>query len=134
MWKPLDLKIAKTICYGCNSKISKQSYSYLQVMMYRNPDKIWSEIYEDKGFYFAIRCKKHVRLIEIAVHADYKKQGIGKKMLFRLLQRMQYVGIHRLTFRTPIDEDAQYFWLHLGACILDIKNNDYEMEIKIKTD
>lgn len=36
-----------------------------------------------------------------------------------------------LKFRTPINEEAQFFWLKMGAKIIDVKGTDYEMQIKI---
>ena len=45
---------------------------------------------------------------------------------------MKRAGLYKLTFRTPIDEEAQNFWLHVGATITGLKDNDYEMEINIK--
>lgn len=61
----------------------------------------------------------------------YHKQGIGKMVLFDLLSRMKQSGIFRLTFRTPMNEEAQQFWLHIGARITDVKGEDYEMELTI---
>lgn len=68
-------------------------------------------------------------MIEIAVRDEYKGQGIGRLLLYRLLARMKADGVFRLTFRTPINEKAQYFWLKQGAKIIDVKGNDYVMEI-----
>lgn len=47
---------------------------------------------------------------------------------------MKANGIYKLTFRTPMDESAQHFWLHVGAQIVDVKDNDYVMEINLKKD
>jgi GNAT superfamily N-acetyltransferase len=102
-------------------------------MQYRLPtDKVYCECYGDKGFYFATKAKTHARLIEIAVRDEHKGQGIGKSLLYRLLSRMKADGIFKLTFRTPINESAQYFWLKQGAKIIDIKDNDYVMELIFK--
>jgi len=101
-------------------------------MLHRSPGTFWSEVYDCRAFYVANRCKNHVRLVEIAVRNDSKGQGIGKKVLFRLLSQMKRAGLYKLTFRTPIAEEAQDFWLHVGATITGLKDDDYEMEITIK--
>lgn len=132
MWRPYDDKTARDICYNCNSSVSRQSYAYFRTALHYNADKVWSEMYEDKAFYFAARNKTHCRLIEIAVRKEWQGQGIGKLVLFRLLSRMKANGLYKLTFRTPIVEDAQNFWLHIGAKIVDVKGNDYEMELTIR--
>jgi GNAT superfamily N-acetyltransferase len=75
-----------------------------------------------------------VRLVEIAVRSLYQGQGIGREVLLRLLSRMKMAGLYKLSFRTPIAEEAQYFWLHMGARIVDVKGDDYEMELTIKQD
>lgn len=132
MWRGYDDRIAKTICYDCGSPVSKASYNYFRAALHRSPDKVWSEILDDRAMYFATRAKNHVRLIEIAVRTQYQRQGVGREVLFRLLSRMKQAGLHKLTFRTPIVEEAQKFWLHMGARIVDVKGEDYEMEITIK--
>ncbi len=132
MWRTFDSEIAKGICYNCNSPVSKQSYNYFRRALFSSPDKVWSECYGDRAMYFAMRCKTHVRLIEIAVRSEYQGQGVGRQVLSRLLLRMKAAGLNRLTFRTPIAETAVDFWLHVGARIMDVKGNDYEMELTIK--
>ena len=82
--------------------------------------------------YFCTIAKSHIRLIEIAVKADKQGEGIGKKVLYRLLTRMKASGIYKLTFRTPMKENAKDFWRHIGAQIVDINGDDYEMELIIK--
>ncbi len=128
----------KEICYNCGSKVAKQSYNYFRRMHYVTGGKVWSKVWS-KGetpiaFYYASRCRDHVRLIEIAVKEDCHKQGIGKMVLLDLLSAMKQEGVSKLTFRTPIAEDAQKFWLHMGARIMDVKGDDYEMELTIKID
>ena len=132
MWKGYDDKTVKDICYNCGSEVSRQAYAYFRTLLYRSPGTFWSEVYDDCAFYVASRCKNHVRLIELAVRSDNKGRGIGKKVLFRLLSQMKRVGLYKLTFRTPIVEEAQNFWLHMGATITGLKDEDYEMEINIK--
>lgn len=131
-----DDKAVKDICYNCGSKVAKQSYNYFRRMHFVTGGKVWSKVWS-KGetpvaFYYASRCRDHVRLIEIAVREDYHKRGIGKFALLDLLSRMKQAGLYKLTFRTPIVEEAQGFWLHVGARIMDVKGDDYEMELTIK--
>lgn len=132
MWQAYNNEIAKDICYNCDSEVSKRSYNYFRTALHYNADKVQSEIYDGKALYFATFGKKHARLIEIAVRKEYQGQGVGKLVLFRLLSQMKLHGLYKLTFRTPIVERAQNFWLHIGARITDIKENDYEMELTIK--
>ena len=131
-----DDKAVKEICYNCGSPTAKQSYNYFRRIAYVTGGKVWGKVW-GKGdtpvaFYYATRCRDHVRLIEIAVREEYKRQGIGKMALFDLLCRMKQAGLYKLTFRTPIDEEAADFWLHMGARIVGLKGNDYEMELTIK--
>ena len=130
---------AKDICYHCGSPTAKKSYNYFRRMLYESAEKVWSVVWWDKddkpvAFYFASRCRSHVRLIEIAVREEYHKQGVGKKVLLDLLLAMKRAGLYKLTFRTPIVEEAQKFWLHMGAKIVDVKGDDYEMTLTIKQD
>lgn len=131
MWLPYDDKTVNSICYNSGSPVTKQTYAFFRRMLYISGDKVWSEMLDDKGFYFATRGREHVRLIEIAVREEYQKQGVGKEVLFRLLSRMKAAGLYKLTFRTPIVEEAANFWLHVGARIVGLKGDDYEMEITI---
>ena len=134
MWIPYDEKVAKEICSDCGSPTSKTAYNYFRTALHYSPEKVWSEVYDGKALYFATRAKNHVRLIEIAVRHQYQVKGIGKKVLFRLLSRMKAAGLYKLTFRTPIAEEAQNFWLHMGARIVGLNGNDYEMVLTIKQD
>lgn len=126
----------KDICYNCGSPVAKQSYNYFRRLHYCSGDKVWSKVWY-KGetpvaFYYATRCRDHARLIEIAVRKDFQGAGLGRTVLYDLLARMKQNGLHKLTFRTPMNEDAKGFWLHLGARIVDVKGSDYEMELTIK--
>ena len=138
MWNEQNYndEFVKDICYNCGSKTAKQSYNFFKRMNYVTGGKVWSKVWSKDGlpiaFYYANRCKDHVRLIEIAVRSEYHGEGIGRKLLYRLLQQMKESGIDTLTFRTPINEDAQHFWFKMGAKIIDVKGNDYEMKLKIK--
>lgn len=124
-----DDKLLKDISYNCGSASVKSTYPFFRRAMYYG--KWWCELYGDKGFYFATVARNHIRLIAIAVRKEYRGQGLGRKILFRLLQRLSGAGLDTLTFRTPMNEEAQHFWLKQGAKIMDVKGNDYEMQIKI---
>lgn len=126
----LDDKCVKDICYNCGSKSLKATYPFFRRAMYYG--KYWCEVYDAQAFYFATVARNHIRLIGIAVKDDCKGQGIGKATLYRLLQRMAEAGVDTLTFRTSMHEDAQHFWLKQGAKIMDVKGDDYEMQLKIK--
>lgn len=131
-----DDAAVKDICYNCNSPVSKQSYNYFRRIHYVTGGKVWSKVWSKEGipvgFYYANRCRDHVRLIEIAVRSEYQGQGIGRMMLHDLLSTMKTHGLYKLTFRTPIDEPAADFWLHAGGQITGLKGNDYEMQITIR--
>lgn len=131
-------RAVKDICYNCGSKVAKKSYNYFRRIDYVTGSKVWSKVWS-KGetpvaFYYASRCRDHIRLIEIAVRSEYQGQGMGKFVLLDLLSAMKRSGLYKLTFRTPIVEEAAKFWLHVGARIMDIKGDDYEMELTIKQD
>lgn len=126
----------RDICYNCGSPVAKQSYNYFRRLDYVTGGKVWSKVWS-KGdtpvaFYYASRCRDHVRLIEIAVRKDFQGAGMGRAVLYDLLARMKQNELYKLTLRTPMSENAQGFWLHLGARIVDVKGADYEMEITIK--
>lgn len=125
-----DKKLIHDICYNSGSAITKKSYAYID-MLYRNPDrKPEGWILDDCAFYVVTKGILHWRLVEIAVRKDYQGKGKGIILLSRILFAMG--GIKRLTFRTPMNESAIGFWQHIGARIMDVKGNDYEMEIKLK--
>ena len=133
-------RAVKDICYNCGSKTAKKSYSFLKRMEYLTGGKSLEEVlcsvwYLDgvpAAFFYANKSRSHVRLIEIAVKKDLQGKGIGRKILFRLLSLMKEHRMDTLTFRTPINEQAQFFWLKMGARITGMKGDDYEMELKIK--
>ncbi len=131
-----DDKKVKEICYNCNSKTAKQSYNYFRRIHFVTKGKVWSKVWSKNGvpiaFYYATQSRDHIRLIEIAVHQDHQKKGYGRKVLFDLLTEMKKQKYTKLTFRTPINEDACEFWLHIGATITGIKGDDYEMELNIQ--
>ena len=130
-----DDAAVKEICYDCGSPVAKRSYNYFRRIAFVSGGKVWSKVWSKDGdpvaFYYATRCRDHVRLIEIAVRSSFQRQGFGRYILADLLMRMRAEGLHKLTFRTPMDEDAQHFWQHVGARIMDVKGTDYEMELTI---
>ncbi len=131
-------RAVKDICYNCGSPVAKRSYNYFRRMHFVTGGKVWSKVWS-KGetpvaFYYASRCRDHVRLIEIAVRKEYQGRGLGREVLLDLLSAMKRAGLYKLTFRTSALEEAQNFWLHIGARIVDVKGEDYEMELNIKQD
>lgn len=142
MWSESNYqdRAVKDICYNCGSKTAKKSYSFFKRMEYLTGGKALEKVlcsvwYLDgvpAAFFYANKSRSHVRLIEIAVKKDLQGKGIGRKILFRLLSLMKEHGMDTLTFRTPINEQAQFFWLKMGARITGMKGDDYEMELKIK--
>lgn len=142
MWEvtSYDDKAVKAICYDCGSPVAKQSYNYFRRIAFVSGGKVWSRVWSrvwskegvPVAFYYATRCRDHVRLIEIAVRSSEQGKGLGRVVLFDLLAAMKKAGLYKLTFRTPIVESAQDFWLHMGARIVDVKGDDYEMELNIE--
>lgn len=130
-WSAYNDKIVKDICFSSGSKVTKRTYSFLRRITFFSKEKVLSEVFEDKSFYFALLDKNHCRLIELAVKEEHQNKGLGKTTLNRLLLKMKQNGIKKMTFRTPIDEKAIDFWLHIGAKIIGLKDNDYYMELNI---
>lgn len=127
-------EVVRSICYGCGSPTMKCTWSYLRVSD-KFCKRVLSEVSEDgTAFYYATLSKAHARLIGIAVNSSEQRKGIGKKVLFRLLSQLKSLGLYKLTLRTSSHEDAQFFWLFVGAVIVgyDPKSEDYEMEINFK--
>lgn len=132
-WRAVyDEKVIKDICYNCGSDSVKHAYPYFRKMLYNSPRTFWCEILDDKAFYVANKAKTHARLIAIAVKEEHQGKNIGREALYRLLYRLSQAGLSKLTFRTSRRENAQYFWLKTGARIMDVKGDDYEMEITLK--
>lgn len=121
----------RTICYDCGSTTMKHTWAYLRVSD-KFCKRVLSEVAEDGSmFYYATLSKAHARLIGIAVKGSEQGKGYGKMALFRLLSHLKAIGLHKLTLRTSSHEEAQKFWLAVGASITgyDPKSEDYEMEI-----
>lgn len=138
VWRQIDWerdqKAIHDICYSSGSKVTKQTFSYIGLMYHRlPPGKVFGEM-TDKSFYVCTMAKEHWRLIEIAVAGDAQGCGYGREGLSRLLSQMQSHKVYKLTFRTPIVEEAQYFWTKMDARIVDFipKANDLVMEINLK--
>ena len=65
------------------------------------------------------------------VRQDMQGKGLKLINLHRLIM-MKRAGIYSFKFKTNKNEKAVNFWLKQGAKIMDVKGEDYEMEIKIK--
>lgn len=135
-WKEIDYNRDKQaihdICFDCGSKCMKDTFGYLNLMYFRFPDNVVAEILDNKAFYVARKAKNHWRLIGIAVKKQHQGEKLGKTALFRLLYRLRKAGLDTLTLRTSMQEEAKFFWLKIGARIIDVNGGDYEMEIKLK--
>lgn len=130
---PEDIKLLESLVRDSGSKsCAKERAIMRRTIFYTKPENLWCEIYNEVAFYMCIRCKKHIRGVFTIVRKDYHGKGLGKLINDRRLQRMYYAGIDTFTFRTNRNEPAINFWLKQGARIVDIKGNDYEMELKIK--
>ncbi len=129
---PYEEKAVKEICWNCGSPEAKKSFNYFRRIHYLTQGKVWSKEDTPVAFYYAMRCHEHCRLIEIAVRKEFQGRGIGRTILFALLLQMKTANLRRLTFRTPMSENAKFFWMHMGARILDVKQNDFEMELNIQ--
>lgn len=132
VWEQDYKTVLRRICQESGSKVSKRSHTYFPALNHFSKDKVLCEILGDYGFYFASLSKTGVRLIEIALDKAHQRKGLGRKLLYRLLSQAKARGLYKLTFRTPMDEEAQFFWLKMGASIVDVKGNDYVMELNFK--
>ena len=75
-----------------------------------------------------------MRGIDTVVMARYHGRGWGKALNDRQLARMRAAGIPLFRFRTNRDGSALGFWLKQGARIVDVRGEDYEMELRIGLD
>ena len=126
-----DKALVKEICKNCGSKNVKNTYSYLDVANYQAKDKFICESIDDCCFFAGIVCKKHFRLIEIAVKEEAQRKGYGTALLLRLKKICREKGLQKITFRVAKDETAVNFYKKKGGVIAGEKGTDYEMEMKL---
>lgn len=130
-----DIKLLENICKNSGSNSVKKAASYIRRAIYiskEKPENLWCWIYGDVAFYICTRCKNHVRGIITVVRQDMQGKGLGKLINLHRLIMMKRAGIYSFKFKTNKNEKAVNFWLKQGAKIMDVKGEDYEMEIKIK--
>lgn len=127
-----EKKKVEEIAKNCGSKSVKSSYTYLDKMYYYNPSKFVCVIVDDCAFFAGTLCKKHFRLLELAVKEENQKMGYGKKLMGMMKQMCRKKEIEKITFRTSRQEDALYFYERMGAKIVKMKDEDFEMEIILK--
>lgn len=130
--KNYDKKKVEYIAKNCGSESVKKSFSYLDKMQYYNPSKFVCVIVDDCAFFAGTICKKHFRLIELAVCEENHKKGYGRKLIGIMRQLCKQKGLEKITFRTSRKEDALYFYEKMGAKIVKMKEEDFEMEIILK--
>ncbi len=122
-------KAVDLICRNCGDKTMASSSAYMRTARYHNPDKFWLELIEGKGFVYGLRCKRHFRLIAIAVAKDFQRSGIASYLLSKVFERCWADGLGEITFRTHKHGEALKFWQKNGAFIVGEKGEDYEMKI-----
>lgn len=130
--KQFDEKKVEYIARNCGSKSVKQSIVYLRRAHYNNPSKFVCVIVDDCAFYAGTICKSHFRLLELAVMEDEHRKGYGRILIGLMRQLCKQNGLEKITFRTSRKEDALYFYEKMGAKIVKIKDEDFEMELPMK--
>lgn len=89
------------------------------------------EIFDDVGFFAGTMCRKHFRLYELAVKEGAHGGGYGTAMIMRIKQLCQKHGAEKITLRTSKDESAIEFYKKIGGTIVGVKDNDFEVEIRV---
>lgn len=105
------------------------SSAYMRTARYHNPDKFWLELIDGKAFVYGLRCRKHFRLIAIAVSQECQRNGIASYLLSKVYERCERDGLEEITFRTHKHGEALKFWQKNGAFVVGEKGEDYEMKI-----
>lgn len=129
-----DLILAGQICKSCGNRSVKTESAFVRTAVWttqNNPQKLWCEFLGEEAFYLCLLCKNHVRCLFVVVCESEQGKGLGKILVQRILSRMKQKGIKKLTFRTNQDGSSLGFWKKCGAKIVDVKGNDYEMELNI---
>lgn len=126
-----DKNAISRIANNCGSKSLKSEISYLGVQVYRSKEKIIIETIDETAFFAIYLGKKHIRLIFIAVEEENQGKGYGKIMFRRIVSIAKEKGIQKITFRTSMSENAIDFYEHIGAKVIGISGNDYEMEYSV---
>ena len=129
--RPETWKLLHDICYDCGSNSLKKTNAYLRLAaFYGGKDKFYCDILEDYAFFAAIRNKTHVRLIGIAVRKEYQGNGIGLALLKYEIAKICSFGLHEMTFRTSVAENAINWWKNVGAHKVRREQGDWVMSLK----
>lgn len=126
-----DNKTIRTIVNNCGSKAIKSEIAYLRAQVYRSKDKVVIETVDETAFFAIYVGVKHIRLLFIAVEKENQGKGYGKILFKRIVSIAKERGIPKITFKTSINENAIDFYEHIGAKIVGISGNDYEMEYSV---
>lgn len=130
-----DIRLLERICRESGSASVRAHAAFLRTAVWHtkeHPQNLWCEILNDAAFYMCTRCRTHVRGVDTVVMEKYHGLGWGKALNDRRLARMRRAGIDTFRFRTSRDNSALGFWLKQGARIVDVRGDDYEMELKIR--
>lgn len=131
---PGDIRLLERICRESGSASVARHAAFLRTAVWHteaHPQNLWCEILNDAAFYMCTRCRKWVRGVDTVVMERYHGRGWGKALNDRRLARMRAAGIPLFRFRTSRDGSALGFWLKQGARIVDVRGDDYEMELRI---
>lgn len=131
-----EYPVLKDIACSCGSPVVKDHLSYLSFMEYTckkngNEDKFYGDIFNGgAAFWFAIKNKKNIRLIDVAVKKEYQGKGLATAIVAYEVKKAKSLGYREITFRTPMDETAYLFWERMGAVRTGKKGNDWTMVLK----
>ena len=125
-----DEKLIHDICYGCGDNHIKNCRGYLQTINYFAKQQYFCDIFDEVAFFAAVKNKKHIRLIAVAVLEEHQRKGYGRRILFYEMQKAIRFGLREITFRTSIDGTAINFWTKLGARITGRSGQDWEMKLQ----
>ncbi len=88
----------------------------------RNPDTCFVAVEGDKvvGVVMAGHDGRRGHLYHVAVHPQYRKQGIARRLVDAALQALKHCGIHKVAFVVfAQNEDGNAFWEKLGFTARD---------------
>lgn len=126
-----DTDLVKKISKTCGSKALKGADGYLSFLKYHSGEKFWGFSVDGVAFLYGTFAKKHFRLAEIAVEEGSQKKGYGSFMLSALFFECIKRGVYAVTLRTSQQEKAYLWYQNLGAKIVGVKDDDYEMRFDL---
>ncbi len=104
---------------------------YLRRAKFYGKDKFICEMIENKAFYAGTVAKTHFRLVGIAVSKEAQGRGYGTVMMKRIIAICRKRGLKTITLRTNRNETAANFYKKFGGKVVGVKENDYEMEVRV---